>query len=171
VTAPLAAQSWAELEAPRGVTDLESLTYIPGVVGEIVGWIVRGARRPNRVMALGVATAIVGTLIGRRIEGPTESATHLFTIIPAPTGYGKDWPLHCGVRLMEAMGDGDLLGPQEFASAPGFLKRLKRNPLMVCFVDELGDELSLINNQIENYRRAQKMLQGVHDAHHCGKGA
>jgi hypothetical protein len=142
--------SWAQLYVPNNANDLGALTYVPGLVGEIVDWIVRGARRPNRMMALGVAAGVIGTLIGRRIEGPTGSATHLFIIILAPTGYGKDWPLRCGVILMEAVGAGDLLGPQEFASAPGFLKRLKRNPLMVCFADEFGDELSLINDQKGN---------------------
>jgi Protein of unknown function (DUF3987) len=135
---------------PKGVSDLEALTYVPGLTGEIVEWIVRGAKRPNRMMALGVASVVIGTLIGRVVEGPTRSATHLFLIMLAPTGYGKDWPLQCGVKLMEALGRGDLLGPQEFASAPGFIKRLKRNPLMVCFVDELGDELNLVNNQNGN---------------------
>jgi hypothetical protein len=120
------------------------------LVGDIVEWIVRGTKRPNRVMALGVAAVAVGTLIGRRIEGPTDSATHLFVIILAPTGYGKDWPLHCGARLRETVGASDLLGPVEFASSPGFWKRLKRNPLMVCFVDELGDELQKINTQGNN---------------------
>ena len=136
--------------APKGVSDLEALTYVPGLTGQIVEWIVRGAKRPNRMMALGVASVVIGTLIGRVVEGPTGSATHLFLIILAPTGYGKDWPLQAGAKLMDAVGRGNLLGPQEFASAPGFIKRLKRNPLMVCFVDELGDELNLINNQGAN---------------------
>jgi hypothetical protein len=42
------------------------------------------------------------------------------------------------------------MGPGEFASSPGFLRHLSNNPLIVCFVDELGDELSLINNQNGN---------------------
>ena len=53
---------------------------------------------------------MVGTLIGRRIEGPTDSATHLYVILLAPTGYGKDHPLQCGSALMHASGRGDLLG-------------------------------------------------------------
>ena len=135
---------------PKGVSDLEALTYVPGLTGQIVEWIVRGAKRPNRMMALGVASVVIGTLIGRVVEGPTGSATHLFLIILAPSGYGKNSPLQYGAKLMDAVGRGNLLGPQEFASAPGFTKRLKRNPLMVCFVDELGDELNLINNQGAN---------------------
>jgi hypothetical protein len=96
------------------------------------------------MMALGVASTVVGTLIGRRFKGPTESATHLYVILLAPTGYGKDWPLRAGAALMDGVGAQDLLGPNEFASGPGLVKRLKRNPLMLCFIDELGDELAKI---------------------------
>jgi hypothetical protein len=141
-------RSWSDVTA-KGI-DLEALTYVPGLVGDITEWIIAGARRPNRIMALGVATVAVGTLIGRYVMGPTESATHLFLIILAPTGYGKDHPLQCGVKLMEALRRQDLLGPQEWASAPGFINRLERNPLMVCFMDELGDELRLVNSQSGN---------------------
>src|SRR5262249_25234095 len=62
---------WADVVTPKGVGEIEALTYVPGLTGQIVDWIVAGARRPNRVMALGV----IGTLIGRRVEGPTGCAT------------------------------------------------------------------------------------------------
>lgn len=141
---------WAEVVIPKGVGEVEALTYVPGLVGQIVEWIVAGARRPNRVMALGVALAIVGTLIGRRVEGPTGVATHLYIFILAPTGWGKDWPLWCGNKLMMAVGAKGLLGPSEFVSGRGIIKYLKRSPLTLCIVDELGDTFQLINSQKDN---------------------
>ena len=52
--------------------ELEPYTRdVPGVVGEIIEWIVATARRPNRVLALAAAIPLVGTLIGRRVAGPT----------------------------------------------------------------------------------------------------
>jgi len=86
---------WAEVAIPNGVGQVEALTYVPGLVGQIVEWIVSGARRPNRVMALGVALAVVGTLMGRRFEGPTGNATHVYIFILAPTGWGRI--IRCGV--------------------------------------------------------------------------
>jgi hypothetical protein len=139
-----------QVTVPEGVSDLEGLTYVPGLVGDITEWIVKGAKRPNRMMALGTAIVIVGTLLSQRVVGPTDSATHLYIIIIAPTGYGKDWPLQCGAKLMEKLGLDDHLGPGEWASSPGFWKRLRRNPVLVCFVDELGDELALVNCQGAN---------------------
>src|SRR5262249_45066176 len=66
-------RDWSEVAVPKVANERERLTYVPGLVGDITEWIVRGARRPNRMMALGVASVVVGTLIGRRIEGPTKS--------------------------------------------------------------------------------------------------
>jgi hypothetical protein len=141
---------WTEITIPKGVSEIEALTYVPGLVGQIVEWIVAGARRPNRVMALGVALGVVGTLIGRRVEGPTGNGTHLYIFILAPTGWGKDYPLWCGNKLMIAVGATSLLGPSEFVSGRGIIKYLKRNPLTLCIVDELGDVFQLINGQQDN---------------------
>jgi hypothetical protein len=135
---------------PEGVDEIEALTYVPGLVGQIVEWIVAGAIRPNRVMALGVALTVVGTLIGRRFEGPRGNATHLYVFILAPTGWGKDHPLWCGSKLMIAVGAKELLGPSEFVSGRGIIKYLKRSPLTLCIVDELGELFQLINSQQAN---------------------
>jgi len=78
---------WSEIAIPEGVSELERLTYVPGLVGDITEWIVRGAKRPNRMMALGAAIVTVGTLCSQRVVGPTDSGTHLYIIIIAPTGY------------------------------------------------------------------------------------
>ena len=152
ITAPVPSmlRPWSEVLALPDANNLETLTYVPGLVGDVVEWIVSGARRPNRVMAMGVASAVIGTLIGHRIEGPTESATHLYIIILGPTGFGKDWPMKAGTALVDAVGRQDLLGPNEWASSPGFQNLLKRKPIMICFVDELGDELNKINGKNAN---------------------
>jgi hypothetical protein len=97
------------------------------------------------MMALGAALTVCGTLMGQRIAGPTKSSTHLYIINLAPTGSGKDWPLQSGARVFDAVGKPGLIGVGGFASGPGFLKRVARDPLMWCPIDELGDELAKIN--------------------------
>jgi hypothetical protein len=141
---PQIVRPWSEVVIPSG-NDLERLTYVPGAVGDITEWIVSHAVRPNRMMSLGSALITVGTLIGHRIQGPTKSATHLYIINLAPTGAGKDHPLQAGPKILAALGRPDLIGPSEWASSPGLIKRLKRNALMACFIDELGDELAKVN--------------------------
>jgi len=102
------------------------------------------------MMALGAATVVVGTLIGRYVIGPTGSATHLYIIMLAPSGYGKDWPLQAGEKLMDAVKKPMLIGPDSWSSEVGLLEVLKRSPLIVCFVDELGDQISLLTSQTTN---------------------
>jgi hypothetical protein len=101
------------------------------------------------MMALGVALTIVGTVIGRKVQGPQDSATHLYMIMLAPTGFGKDDPLNCGRRLLTAF-DERLIGPDEFVSSQGVWRFLKAKPLCCCFVDELGEQVALINDQKGN---------------------
>jgi hypothetical protein len=140
---------WGTLPIPPQAAPLERLTYVPGVVGDLADWIVRTAKRPNRMMALGTSLAVTGTLIGRHVAGPTDSGTHLYIVHLAPTGWGKDDPLHRGDDVMSAVAP-HLIGPSEFASSPGFTRGLAHQPLIICFVDEFGDELDKIKSQGNN---------------------
>jgi hypothetical protein len=119
---------------------------VPGTVGAITDWILAYSIRPNPVMALGVALTVVGTVVGRKVQGPQDGATHLYMIMLAPTAFGKDDPLNCGRRLLTAF-DEQLIGPDEFVSSQGVWRFLKAHPLCCCFVDELGEQFALINDQ------------------------
>jgi hypothetical protein len=142
-------EDWASLKIPADANELERPTYVPGVVGETQNWIVKNAIRPNRMMALGTSLCVAGTLMGRYIEGPTYSATHLYVVHLAPSGWGKDDPLKSGDTLMSTVAS-HLIGSSEFASSPGFIKRLAAGPLFICFVDEFADELDKVKCQGNN---------------------
>ena len=140
----------AEVAAPA-TTDtvdvLEAFTHCPGVVGDIVDFIVATARRPNRVLALGAAVAVVGTLIGRRVVGPTRSATHLYVIPIGPTGSGKQHLIDSVTALMKAAGAQSHIGPGEFISMPAVVNFLLRKPLALCVQDEYGAFLKRITGR------------------------
>jgi hypothetical protein len=133
-----------QLEEPWGDDD-----KVPGTVGAIYDWIIAYSIRPNSVMALGVALAVVGTIISRKVKGPQDAATHLYLIMLAPTGFGKDDPLQCGKRLLTAYKE-SLVGDDEWVSSQGIWRSLKRSPACCCFVDELGEQMALINDQKGN---------------------
>jgi Bifunctional DNA primase/polymerase, N-terminal len=126
---------------------LEAFTHVPGVVGDIVDWIVATARRPNRVLALGAAITIVGTLIGRRVAGPTQSATHLYVIPVGPTGSGKQHLLDATMALMRGGDAHGHIGPSEFISMPAVLNFIQRKPLALCLQDEYGAFLHRITSK------------------------
>src|SRR5262249_9960050 len=124
--AELAAGAAAKPKAP--IDELTRFITVPGVVGEIVDWIVTTSRRPNRVLALGAAITVVGTLIGRRAAGPTRSATHLYAVGIAPTGSGKQHLLDSVIRLMEAANASNHCGPSKCFSLSAVLDLLSSKP-------------------------------------------
>jgi hypothetical protein len=135
--------------APREkpVDKLEQYTNVPGALGDIIDWITATARRPNRVLALGAAVTIVGTLIGRRVAGPTRSATHLYVVPIADTGSGKQHVLDATMRLMRAAKAEGHIGPSKFFSLSAVHRMLKDKPLALCVQDEIGVFLKSVTNR------------------------
>ena len=78
----------------------DDLTQVPGVVGMLIDWTVKGALYPNRTLALGAALVTVGTLMGRRVMTPTRGVTHLYVVGVAESATGKQHPADC---LKEAL--------------------------------------------------------------------
>jgi Bifunctional DNA primase/polymerase, N-terminal/Protein of unknown function (DUF3987) len=135
-------------QAPAEVEDeLASFTKAPGIVGDIVDWIAATSRRPNRVLALGAAITVIGTLIGRRVAGPTNSATHLYAVSIARSGAGKQHILDAAMRLMCAAKAEAHIGPSRFHSGSAIFVRLKTTPVMLCMQDEIGGVLRAITNR------------------------
>jgi hypothetical protein len=143
-------KSWSELKIPSGISDLEKLTYVPGLVGDITEDILRASRRPIRMFALGCALVLVGTIIGRRVKGPRDGATHLYILILGRTSSGKGDPVKRARMILEALGLGGLIGPSDFASGGGFERHLSLCPLTVMFIDEIGDQLAKLQTQQGN---------------------
>jgi hypothetical protein len=150
-TISLPAEPKTEPEAEAEPAPQEPLlpyaTNVPGVVGDIVDWITATARRPNPVLALGAAVTVVGTLIGRRVAGPTRSATHLYVVGVGATGAGKQHILDSAIRLMKTAGAGDHIGPSKFFSLSAMIDLLDYKPLALCPQDEIGVFLKAITSR------------------------
>jgi hypothetical protein len=140
-----------EDEARTGPDPLEPYTQIPGAVGDIIDWITSTARRPNRVLALGAAIATVGTLIGRRVAGPTRSATHLYVVTMAPATAGKDHPRRCILPLLEAARAGTHVHLGDITSQSGFNRAMKDSPLSIVVIDEIAGFLGRITSPKSSY--------------------
>ena len=137
----------AAVKPKAPIDELAHFTTVPGLVGELVDWITATSRRPNRVLALGAAVTVVGTLIGRRAAGPTRSATHLYAVGIAPTGSGKQHLLDSVIRLMEAAKAGGHIGPSKFFSLSAVLELLSSKPLVLCPQDEIGVFLKAVTSK------------------------
>jgi len=88
------------------------------------------------MLALGAALTIVGTLIGRRVTGPTRSGTHLYVVALAGTGAGKQHAIDCIKSALIAARAKSNIGPGDFTSSRAVVKLVKRQPLSLCAMDE-----------------------------------
>jgi len=118
------------------------LLSVPGLVGEVAGWIMDTAMRPQPALALGAALAFVGVLFGRRYQSPTNLRTNLYLLGVAESGHGKEHPRAAVKRLAHAAGMVDRLGGESFASGSGVLAALSTRPVKLFLVDEFGSLLS-----------------------------
>ena len=116
-------------------------SYAPGLLGEIVDYVVNSAMYPSQTFATAVGLGVVGTLISRRIAGPSGpqgTGTHLYQVIIGPTGSSKEHVRTTGKLLMIAANASGLIGPGRFKSGAGIIKYLQKKPVSLCFMDELG---------------------------------
>jgi hypothetical protein len=113
----------------------------PGVIGKIAEFSVDSAMYPIMKFSIAVGIGVVGTLISRRIAGPTGPrgcATHLYQALIGPTGVGKDHARTVGKLLLSTAAAGPLIGPGRFKSGPPLVKHVEQKPVSLCFLDELG---------------------------------
>ena len=137
--APAKAPPSEPAPTPPEPPGIEQFTRPPGVLGEIIDWICATARRPNRVMALGAAVTVVGTLIGRRAATPTRSGTHLYIVPIAGTGGGKQHPMDAIRTLMaSASAESLVTGPTRFFSLSAVERHMMAKPLSIVMLDEIG---------------------------------
>jgi hypothetical protein len=140
----VAGNGQGQAAAGNRVDPLEPFTHIPGALGDVIDWIVSTARRPNRVLALGAAIVTLGTLIGRRVAGPTRSATHLYVVTIAPATAGKDHPRRCILPLLDAAKAGVHVHLGDITSQSGFNRVMKTTPLSAVVIDEIAGFLGRI---------------------------
>lgn len=117
-----------------------SITFPPGLVGEIANYVMSSSIRPVAEVALGAAMALTAGICARsyNISG---NGLNQYIMILARTGRGKEGAatgidnLVAAVRQNIPMAD-NFLGPAAFASGQALIKVLDARP---CFVSVLGE--------------------------------
>jgi hypothetical protein len=145
---------------------MERLTYVPGLVRDLVEWNVRTARYPSRVMALTAAIAVVGKFLDRKVAGPTMSGTHLYTIVLAPTGSGKRHQLEIVKTALTTAGMADVIGPGDFSSVQALQQLIKEKNSCIAVMDEFGSFLRRIKDgaQMSNIREITGEMRTLWDS-------
>src|SRR6516162_6980048 len=106
-----------EEEEPRRKPVGSRLGIAPGLVGEMADFTISSAMYPSAGFAVGGSIATIGTLIGRRIAGPSGplgTGTHLYFVLVGPTGSGKEHIRTVSKQLLTAVNAAALIGPGRF---------------------------------------------------------
>lgn len=111
---------------------------VPGLIGEIVDWIMATSIHPCRLFATAAALTAVGGAVGRQVySGIPRSSTSLYWLTIAPTGGGKDWPQEAVKAIYRAANLGHLLKSAVSSSAKLGMTLVER-PTQIQIIDEVG---------------------------------
>jgi hypothetical protein len=123
---------------------------VPGVVGMVRDGILEYSQRPHVIAGLVGGLSVTSLVMGRKVMGPRRSATALYQILLAGTASGKDDPLQFVNKLIIQSGFGQWLGPNSWGSVRGLCNSLAKKPKQLQIVDEFGDQLAYLTNQMGN---------------------
>jgi hypothetical protein len=112
----------------------DDLTRAAGLVGRLIDWITASALYPNRPLALGAALTVVGTLMGRRVMGPTQTGTHLYVIAVAETATGKQHALDCAKDALSAAEMNNLIC-SDIKSSAALVEMVKKEPVLCAVMN------------------------------------
>jgi Bifunctional DNA primase/polymerase, N-terminal len=116
-------------------------TLPSGVLGSMSEWIAATARRPNRPLAVAASVAVLSTLCGRHLYGPTGTALNLYIVCLAETSVGKDRPFKAVHELLKVCGYGHLHQTAKVFSVSGFEQLVAETPACTAVVDEMAANL------------------------------
>ncbi len=116
----------------------EELINPPGILGEIVRYIVSTSRRPQPEFAVNAAMSLAGTVLGQRYISDQEHRTNIYLISIGASTSGKDHPRKMIKNILNAAGQYNMIGGETIASGQGLLSRVKRTPVVLFQLDEFG---------------------------------
>lgn len=110
----------------------------PGMIGQLVKWILETSLYPQPVLALAAAIPAIGNIMAHRVRTETNLRTNFYTLGIAESGAGKEHARRCIARLYEHTNLSDtILGDP--ASAVAVINAVKRaQGRGVMMIDEFG---------------------------------
>ncbi|MGB0496640.1 MAG: bifunctional DNA primase/polymerase, partial [Kangiellaceae bacterium] len=119
----------------------------PGMVGNLLRWILKTSLYPQPILALAASIPALGNVLAHRVCTETNLRTNFYTLGIAESGAGKEHARRCIAKLYEHTGLTDtLLGDPASATAViNSVKRAKGRGIMM--IDEFGRYLESINGK------------------------
>lgn len=132
------APAYQQAEVPADGTIPDDMCAPPGLLGDVVNYIIDTASMPIPQHALASALVFVGTIMGRRWESPTRARTNFYAMALAGSGSGKDHPMKAARALTFALGLEKFMGAEDAKSDSAIRKLLERFPVAGLYMDEFG---------------------------------
>lgn len=137
---------------PAGATELERLTYPPGLLGHATDHAFRCTDLPDRQLALWGAKAGLGKILDRKLITPKNGSTVAYDLLLAATGAGKEAAIQFALLLLRSAGPGyeKLFRGGMLASVQAIEDLIRLSPNCFIVIDEFGRWFRMIQDQSGN---------------------
>lgn len=133
-------------EVPHPGLFPEDLLEVPGLIGEICRFNLKTAHKPQSILALAGAIALVSTIIGHKIQDQSGTQSNLYVVGLAPSGAGKDHARRLTKVILQHSSWDELIGPEDIASSAGVITAVEHQRVILLQVDELGRLLKTLRS-------------------------
>ncbi|NQT35242.1 bifunctional DNA primase/polymerase [bacterium] len=129
----------------------EGLYDPPGIIGDIVRFIVETAPYPQPPYAVNAALTLAGTILGRKVRGESGLRTNLYLVSIGTTASGKEHPRKMVKVILNAADLNELNGGENLASGQALMTRLEMTSSVLFQLDEFGQLMQSL--QLRNTAR------------------
>jgi hypothetical protein len=118
-----------------------------GLLGTVATYLDDASVMQSDAGAVAVALPLVGAIMGRAYQSPTNLRTNIYTVALGSSGSGKTSLVTPAKELLALSGCTNILGQDRIASGAGLLQMLVSHPhTRVCFLDEFGHMLQQLGS-------------------------
>ena len=124
----------------------EHLLDVPGLVNDVAALTNRNSFVFQPILAMAGALALMATITGRKIRDKDGARTNVYILSVAGSGEGKDAARKTNKKILFAAGAGIQVGAESWASGPGLLAAVEKQPAILFQNDEIGRFLQTTND-------------------------
>lgn len=121
-----------------------------GLLLQLYNHILSNSFVPQPAFATGAALALMGTLVGRKINF-AGSAPNIYCLNLGPSGCGKDAPQQIVKRVMMRIGAESMLGCGDYVSDASLMDQLPAHPSRLDIIDEASGLLRSVSKKASSY--------------------